>query len=274
MIEDNEKFNPDNKKRLVLVADDEMINREILGQILASEYEVLFATDGTKALKAVRDNRNELALILLDILMPGMNGLDLLKVLQNNADMSQIPIIVLTSEQDLEVKSLELGAIDFIPKPYPGTEVVLARVKRTIALSEDRKTIQSTERDELTGLYIREYFINYSEQFDKQHKNMPMDAVLININNFHIINERHGKKYGDTVLCSIADKLLITVRKVGGYACRLAGDTFLMYCRHGLDYEELLEALDKTVRELMLLQVPEKTVADAVSANYGEEDAT
>ena len=244
MTDANVNFNPAEKKHLVLVVDDEMTNREILGNILMMNgYDVIYAKDGTKALKEIRDHRNELSLVLLDIIMPGMNGMELLKLMKNNSEMSQIPVIVLTSDTELEVKSLEMGAIDFIPKPYPGTEVVLARVKRTIALSEDRKTIQSTERDELTGLYIREYFINYSEQFDKQHKNMPMDAVLININNFHIINERHGKKYGDTVLCSIADKLLITVRKVGGYACRLAGDTFLMYCRHGLDYEELLEAL-------------------------------
>ena len=249
MIEDNEKFNPDNKKRLVLVADDEMINREILGQILASEYEVLFATDGTKALKAVRDNRNELALILLDVLMPGMNGLDLLKVLRNNADMSQIPIIVLTSEQDLEVKSLELGAIDFIPKPYPRPEVILARVKRTIQLSEDRKIIQSTERDTLTGLYIREYFFRYAEQFDHQHKEIHMDAILLNVNHFHIINERHGKEYGNTVLCRIADRILSVVKKKGGYACRLEGDTFLIYCRHGLDYEELLESVSVDLYE-------------------------
>ena len=83
----DENFNPENKKHLVLVVDDEMINRMILGQILAEEYEVIFAEDGKKGLAAIRDNRNELSLILLDLVMPGIHGLDLLKLIKNNKEM-------------------------------------------------------------------------------------------------------------------------------------------------------------------------------------------
>ncbi|MBP5736720.1 MAG: EAL domain-containing protein, partial [Acidaminococcaceae bacterium] len=237
----DERFNPENKKHLVLVVDDEMINREILGQILSEEYEVLFAEDGKKGLAAIRDHRNELSLILLDLVMPGIHGLDLLKLIKNNKEMKQIPVIVLTSDHKSEVPSLQLGASDFIPKPYPLPEIIMARVKRTIELAEDRKLIQSTEKDALTGLYNREYFFRYAEQFDLRNKDIPMDAILVNINHFHIINERYGKEYGNTVLRHIADLIRVLLRKSGGFACRLEADTFLIYCRHGEHYKEMMD---------------------------------
>ena len=144
MLQTEEQFTPENKKLMVLVVDDELINREILGQILSEEYHVIFAEDGKKGLAAIRDHRNDLALILLDLVMPGIHGLDLLKLIKSNKEMKHIPVIVLTSDHKSEVPSLQLGASDFIPKPYPLPEIIMARVKRTIELEEDRKLIQST----------------------------------------------------------------------------------------------------------------------------------
>ena len=241
MLQTEEQFTPENKKLMVLVVDDELINREILGQILSEEYHVIFAEDGKKGLAAIRDHRNDLALILLDLVMPGIHGLDLLKLIKSNKEMKHIPVIVLTSDHKSEVPSLQLGASDFIPKPYPLPEIIMARVKRTIELEEDRKLIQSTEKDSLTGLYNREYFFRYAEQFDLRNKEIPMDAILVNINHFHNINERYGKEYGNTVLRHLADLIRVLLRKSGGFACRLEADTFLIYCRHGEHYKEMME---------------------------------
>ena len=241
MLQTEEQFTPENKKLMVLVVDDELINREILGQILSEEYHVIFAEDGKKGLAAIRDHRSDLALILLDLVMPGIHGLDLLKLIKSNKEMKHIPVIVLTSDHKSEVPSLQLGASDFIPKPYPLPEIIMARVKRTIELEEDRKLIQSTEKDSLTGLYNREYFFRYAEQFDLRNKEIPMDAILVNINHFHNINERYGKEYGNTVLRHLADLIRVLLRKSGGFACRLEADTFLIYCRHGEHYKELME---------------------------------
>ena len=241
MLQTEEQFTPENKKLMVLVVDDELINREILGQILSEEYHVIFAEDGKKGLAAIRDHRSDLALILLDLVMPGIHGLDLLKLIKSNKEMKHIPVIVLTSDHKSEVPSLQLGASDFIPKPYPLPEIIMARVKRTIELEEDRKLIQSTEKDSLTGLYNREYFFRYAEQFDLRNKEIPMDAILVNINHFHNINERYGKEYGNTVLRHLADLIRVLLRKSGGFACRLEADTFLIYCRHGEHYKEMME---------------------------------
>ena len=158
-----------------------------------------------------------------------------------------------TSGAETEVESLKLGAIDFLPKPYPAVDVVHARVLRTIELFEDRDIIQSTERDELTGLYNREYFYRYAEQFDQYHKDLEMDAILVDVNHFHMINERYGKAYGDEVLRRIGEQLRETVKAAGGIVCRREADTFMVYCPHREDYEEIMEKASVSLERRRIL---------------------
>ena len=242
MLKTHEKFYSANGKRLILVADDEQINREILGAILESKYELLFAENGLEALKFMEENKETLSLVLLDLMMPVLSGLELLKRVKENPELQRVPVIVLTSDQTAEIESLRLGAIDFISKPYPQAGVIQARVQRTIELSEDQQIIQSTERDPLTGLYNREYFYRYAEQFDQHHKEMDMDAIVVDVNHFHMINERYGKAYGDGVLRRIGEKVRDTVLDAGGIVCRQEGDTFMIYTPHRTDYKDILES--------------------------------
>ena len=120
-----------NIRRRVLVVDDEAVNRRLLGFIISRDYEVIYAENGAEALEKIRENETTLSLIMLDLLMPEMDGYELLEILRNDEHMRRIPVIVLTSERDAEVKSLQLGAADFIPKPYDMPEVILARVHRS-----------------------------------------------------------------------------------------------------------------------------------------------
>ena len=240
MPKNHKKFHSTNGLRRILIVDDEMVNREILGAMLQDEYELLFACDGVEAIRVMRENKDTLSLVLLDILMPVMSGKEVLKAVREDDAISHIPVIVITSEQDAEVESLKLGAIDFLPKPYPAVDVVKARVLRTIELSEDRDIIQSTERDALTGLYNREYFYRYAEQYDQYHRETPMDAIVLDINHFHMVNERYGKPYGDQVLRRIGEKLREMLSDSGGIVCRRGGDTFMAYCPHREDYQEIL----------------------------------
>ncbi len=241
MLKSHERFHSANGKRLILVADDEMVNREMLNIILQPEYELIFACDGEEALKKMREYGDVLSLVLLDLMMPVMSGTTLLKEVKGDPVLKQIPVIVLTGDQEAEVESLQNGASDFIPKPYPKPEVILARVLRTIELSEDRQIILSTERDHLTGLYNREYFYRYAEQFDHHHKDMEMDAIVVDINHFHTINERFGTAYGDSILRQIGKKVRAMVQDTGGIVCRQA-DTFMIYCPHGKEYKAILES--------------------------------
>ncbi len=241
MLKSHEKFHSSNGKRLILAADDELINRELLGMVLENEYEVIYAADGQETLDQVEKHREDLSLVLLDLMMPVKPGLEVLKEMKADPALRHIPVIVLTADQNAEIESLAIGAIDYIPKPYPQPGIILARILRAIELSEDREIIQQTERDPLTGLYNREYFYRYAEQFEQHHRDMEMDAIVVDINHFHMINERFGNAYGDEVLRRIGERLRESVGGEGGIVCRREADTFMIFCPHGMEYKDILE---------------------------------
>ncbi len=232
-------------KRQILVVDDELINREILQSVLEPFYEIMTASDGQEALEAIHKYRETLSLVLLDIRMPVMSGLEVLKSLGTDMECQNIPVIVMTADQESEVACLNLGAIDFIPKPYPDEKVILARITRTIELSEDRRIIHSTERDPLSGLYNRDYFYTYAEKYDRFHREADMDAVVLDIIHFHMINERYGRSYGDEVLSRLGERIRDWVRAGGGLACRREADAFFIYTPHRDEYKPVLETLSQ-----------------------------
>ena len=249
MLKSHEKFYAVNGKRLVLIVDDELINRELLKLILEDDYETITAPDGETALEIIQEKHEFLSLILLDLLMPGMHGLDLIRHLKEDPILRQIPVIVLTADSKAEVRSLKLGAVDFISKPYPDREVILARVHRTIELSEDREIIEYTERDGLTGLYNREYFFRFAQQYDQLHPGADMDAMVVDVHHFRMVNERYGKACGDDVLRRIGECVRLTVKDAGGIVCRREADTFLIYCPHREDYQAILDRASVALSE-------------------------
>ncbi|MBQ6492839.1 MAG: amino acid permease [Erysipelotrichaceae bacterium] len=235
-------------KRHVLIVEDERINQMILGEILGEDYDILYASDGIEALEQVKTHKDELAMVLLDLMMPQMSGMEVLKVMKEEEELRNIPVIVMTADQASEVDCLKIGAIDFIPKPYPSAEIIQARVAKCIELTEKRNIIQSTERDSLTNLLNFEYFMRYVRMYDQHYNDMPMDAIILDVNHFHMLNERYGKQYGDSVLARIGRQVRQISREVGGVACRHGADIFLIYCPHREDYESIL---DKASEELV-----------------------
>ena len=242
MPKTHEPFRSSSSKRLVLIVDDEQINRDLLGFMLDGTYDCLYAANGLEALRAIRKYRDTLSLVFLDLNMPEIHGLDLLKIMKSDPSLRQVPVMVITSENNAEVESLQLGAMDFIPKPYPQPEIILARARRIIELSEDRQIIRFTERDSLTRLFNRDYFFGYSHQLDLFRKDQPMDAILVDINHFHMLNERFGRSFGDEILRRVAEKLGESVEANGGIICRRDADVFLIYCPHGMDYEAAVKS--------------------------------
>ena len=93
----------------------------------------------------------------------------------------------------------------------------------------------------LTGLYNRDYFYRYARQFDQHYKDLDMDAIVVDVHHFHMVNERYGKAYGDEVLKNISDKLREVFYESGAIICRKMADTFMVYCPHRTDYQELLD---------------------------------
>ncbi len=238
-------------RRKILIVDDEFIEREILGYMLSDQYEVFYADNGKAALEIIKREKLTLSLVILDLHMPELDGYSLLKILRADSELRRIPAIVLTSEKGAEVKSLRLGAADFITKPYDIPEVIQARVQRSIELAEDSIIIHETERDELTGLFHKEFFFEYGKRLDIQNQNMPMDAIVADINRFHLVNELYGRNYGDEMLKKIGREIHQLVDKIGGLACRSDSNCFCVYLPHSDDLKEKLAAYIEKFDELI-----------------------
>ena len=238
-------------RRTVLVVDDEAVNREMLGTILGQEYNVVQAADGTEAIAKIQSLRERVSLVLLDLLMPEVDGYAVLDSIRKDAELTKIPVIVLTSEKSAEVKSLQKGAADFLTKPYDMPEVILARVRRSIELAEDSKIIQSTEKDILTGLYTKEFFFEYARQLIKRNPDTVMDSIVINLSGFHLLNELYGRTFGNTVLQTIAADIIRLANEAGGIGCRYNADGFYLYMAHHWNYDKPLERIQLHLSELL-----------------------
>ena len=245
MLKSHVKFNSVSGKRQILIVDDEKVNRDLLGLITGQDFDPIYAENGEEAVKLIRMYGDLLSIILLDLKMPVMDGFEVMRILRKDEELSRIPIIVLTSDDSAEVESLQLGASDFILKPFSMPEVIIARIQKTIELFEDRHIIQSTEREDMTGLFNKEYFYSYASRFDKFHKELEMDAAALDINHFHLINELYGRQTGDEVLKHLADYLKELREKTGCMASRVEGDKFLVYIPHGsVDYIHVSEEIN------------------------------
>ncbi len=242
MPHENLKFDPSSGQRRILIIEDEPINREILEMMLQGSYDCVCAENGKQALEIIAARHKSLSLVLLDLNLPDMKGIDILRHIKNDVTTAMLPVIVTTADQEAEVECLNLGATDYISKPYPKQEVVLARILRTIELYEDRDILSWTERDHLTGLYNRDFFYHYADQFDTYYKGRQTDAIILDINHFHILNERYGKEFCDEILKKMARAIHAMIHAADGLVCRRSADMFLVYCLHREDYEDILES--------------------------------
>ena len=237
----NSEYIPDiHTRKHILIVDDIEMNREIMGDYLADDYDISYAKDGNEALEVLRSHKNNIDLVLLDLLMPNKSGREILAEMQLDEDLSSIPVIIITVDQEAELDCLKIGAIDFIPKPYPDMEIVKARIAKCIELSEDRELIRYTERDKLTGLLNKDYFFRYVGRLDQLHKDTILDAVVCNIGRFHSVNKQYGRQYSDNLLRNIGICMRKLARKSGGISCIESEDTLLLYCPHQDDYEQLM----------------------------------
>ena len=127
----------------------------------------------------------------------------------------------------------------------------MARVRRSIELAEDSKLIQSTERDILTNLYTKEFFFEYARQLKERNPDTVMDSIVINLTNFHILNEIYGRNFGNTVLKTIAADIAKLAEDSGGIGCRYDADGFYLYMANHWNYDKPLERIKFHLAELL-----------------------
>lgn len=203
-------------RKHILIADDIESNRELLGDLLQEDYEIIYASDGVEAMGILREHKDEIALVILDLYMPHMSGREVMLQMQVDEELMFIPVIFISVDLNAELDCLKIGAMDFIPKPYPDIEIIKARIARCIELSENRDLIRRTQRDKLTGLLNIDYFLRYVVRYDRYYRGTAFDAVVCNVNQFHQLKEQYGRQFGDLVLRSIGIGMNKLARQTGG----------------------------------------------------------
>lgn len=236
-------------KRTVLIVDDDEVNGDILTFILGDAFQVRRAFNGQECLDIIREDHDIIDLVVLDVMMPVMTGIEVLKVRQNKPELKAIPFVVMTSEKEVEKECFSLGANDFIKKPYDNPDIIVARINRMIELSEDKSVIKEVKRDRLTNLYSFEFFKKYCHQFNLKYLDEAKDLLSIDIQGFHSINELYGRKYGDEVILEMTKVINAYINKVQGIAGRVNSDVLLVYCLHQESHLEFANTLNQELKK-------------------------
>lgn len=214
----------------LLIVDDQPINIQTLYEIFASDHEVFMATSGQQALDFCRENTPP-DLILLDIVMPGMDGLETCRRLKSDAFTSHIPIIFVTAQSDPadETRAIEAGGIDFISKPI-NAAVVRVRVKTHLTLKAQTDMLRSLAFvDGLTGLANRRQFDDALEtEWRRCHRsNTPLSLLMIDLDYFKRYNDYYGHQMGDVCLQRIASLLKVSFKRASDLTARYGGEEFV-----------------------------------------------
>lgn len=219
-----------NTKTSILVVDDNSTNLQVLGIILQEAgYKVSLAMNGIQALDYAKKKFPDL--ILLDMMMPEMDGLEACKHLKKDDATRNIPIIFITALVDSEsiVNGLNAGAVDYITKPFVKEEV-LARINVHIKL---RKAMTKLEEmsvtDEMTGIYNRRFAYHILSQQIKLAKREKdsFSVGFVDIDNLKIVNDTYGHAAGDRLIKTVVESLRHEVRE-SDYIFRMGGDEFLI----------------------------------------------
>lgn len=192
-------------QKQILIVEDNELNRTILREILSEHYQVLEAENGQEALDVLNQHKGDVVLILLDMIMPVMDGYAFLDWIKNDAELSLIPVIVTTqgsSEAD-EVNALAHGATDFVPKPYR-PQIILHRIANLIKLRETAAMVNQFQFDRLTGLFSREFFYRKVRERLDEDSQREYTITCSNIENFKLYNDTFGREAGDSLLREVA----------------------------------------------------------------------
>lgn len=221
----------------ILVVDDVEDNLEILKDLLTlNGHNVHTARSGELALKRAQESHPDL--ILMDILMPGMNGFEICARLKADESTRNIPVIFVSSMTDIDskVRGFKVGGVDYINKPFQHAEV-LVRVKTHVTLQRLRKNLEEqnaelarlANTDYLTKLYNRRRFFHAAEEefAEAITSGKPISITLIDLDYFKRVNDVHGHLVGDRVLIHIA-QLIRSYCRVSDVAARYGGEEFVI----------------------------------------------
>jgi diguanylate cyclase (GGDEF)-like protein len=222
------KVMDEERKNSLLIVDDERMNLKVLTHILGGDYVIYTATNGASAIEKAREFKPDL--ILLDILMPDMDGYETLSRLKKDEITQNIPVIFITglSSSEDEEKGLSLDTVDYISKPF-GAMIVKLRVRNQIKIVNQLRTIQHLSMiDQLTNIPNRRSFDErlHIEWNRAIREHTPLSFLMIDVDKFKDYNDTYGHQQGDVVLKTVADVFKQSVKRSGDFAARWGGEEF------------------------------------------------
>ncbi len=261
-------------KPILLIVDDMPANIQVLSSILKDEYRIKAATDGLKAIE-IATGEDKIDLILLDILMPGMDGYQVCRKLKNIEQTCNIPIIFVTAKNDVhdEEHGFNLGAVDYIVKPFHPT-IVKARVRNQVNLKLRTDILaEYAMLDGLTQIHNRRHLDNSLPKIfsDVLNDKKSISALMVDVDHFKDYNDNYGHGKGDQCLFQIASALKTAIDpRRHDLVARYGGEEFAIILPHAGKSEatDLAKKLCDTVNKL---QIPHEysSVASHITVSIG-----
>jgi diguanylate cyclase (GGDEF)-like protein len=241
----------------ILVVDDALENIQILHHALREEHEVLFALDGEQAMQVAAAQLPDL--ILLDAVMPGMDGFAVVTALRAAPRLRDIPVIFVTalSQPEDETRALEAGAVDFISKPF-NVAVVRARVRSQLTIKRQADAMRElTMTDSLTGVANRRHFNDTiaAEWRRCARAGLPLSVIMIDVDHFKLYNDHYGHQGGDVCLQQVAAAMKRCASRPQDLLARYGGEEFILLLpQEGADGAEAVAR--RIMDEVRKLAVP------------------
>lgn len=228
-------------RRTILVVEDSRVNRMMVCAILEKDFDVLLAENGLIGLDVLENHYRDVDLILLDVYMPECDGFEFLRRKKEDERFATIPVIVATASGSIddEIRCLELGANDFVVKPYD-SKVMVNRINNMIQLRESAAIANQLMNDSVTGLFSKEYFYRAVEETLAARPDVEFDMVCSDVENFKSLNDRYGEGNCDALLRILADREsgIMPGLVAGG---RIGVDVFAFLVEHqSSDWERIL----------------------------------
>ncbi|MBF0284462.1 MAG: diguanylate cyclase [Magnetococcales bacterium] len=217
------------RKQLILIVDDTPVNIQVLAETLSEEYRIKVASSGPTALELAA-SADKPDLILLDVMMPEMDGYEVCRRLKEDGETREIPVIFVTAKGDFadEERGLSLGAVDYVVKPFY-LPIIRARVHTHMHLKLKTDMLESlASLDGLTNIPNRRRF---DEALTLEWKRCsrsgtPLTVVMMDIDHFKAFNDRYGHGAGDLCLRQVAAALTEHLNRPGDMAARYGGEEF------------------------------------------------
>lgn len=241
----------DKSNGVMLIVDDVESSRMILSEMFKKEFEIAQAANGVEAWKYIDANHEKISIVLLDLIMPVMNGYEVLKKIRNDERTKTLPVIVTSQgEEDSEQKAFELNADDFLQKPY-NANIMRHRVRNVVAHSivkklEQEKTMakklleieRQAHSDFLTGLDNRTILEKSVGEFFVKSSSYDAVFISLDIDDFKTINDTYGHMTGDETIKKVAG-ILANFFDKKSCVCRMGGDEFAIFVPKKYAKEEL-----------------------------------